>query len=226
VKLCDVAPDGTSFLVTKGVLNLTHRAGHDRPTPLVPGRVYEVTVPLLAIAYRFLPGHRSRLMIAAADFMNAWPTPTLHTLTLYTGGDRASHVEWPVAGPCDLTLREPEFLPSDVPPLPPDQIPTPDYSVTRDFIRQTMTVTIRTQSGISTNQSSYTVSINRPAEAVVRSEYEYPMERSGMAILVRAQCVTRSDAQAFHHVTDVEATVNGRVHWSKSWTVSVPRVGC
>src|SRR5262245_7311661 len=36
VKLCDVAPDGTSNLVTKGLLNLTHRNGHERPEPLVP----------------------------------------------------------------------------------------------------------------------------------------------------------------------------------------------
>ena len=32
--------------------------------------------------------------------------------------------------------------------------------------------------------------------------------------------------QAFHHLTAVEVTVNGRPHWSKSWAVSVPRVGC
>src|SRR5262249_47012495 len=38
VKLCDVAPDGTSALVTKGLLNLTHRDSHERPEPLVPGR--------------------------------------------------------------------------------------------------------------------------------------------------------------------------------------------
>ena len=77
-------------------------------------------------------------------------------------------------------------------------------------------------------QSFYDLLFNqcRPAEAVVRAEYEYPMERAGMAILVRAQCVTRSDEQSFHHLTDVEITVNGRHHWGKSWSVSVPRVGC
>src|SRR5262249_54340037 len=53
VKLCDVAPDGTSVLVTKGVLNLTHRHSHTKPEPLVPGKVFEVRVPLQAMAYRF-----------------------------------------------------------------------------------------------------------------------------------------------------------------------------
>ncbi len=78
VKLCDVAPDGTSVLVTKGVLNLTHRDSHERPEPLVPGKVYAVQVPLQAVAYRFRPGHRLRVMVACADFQNAWPTPMSH----------------------------------------------------------------------------------------------------------------------------------------------------
>ena len=38
VRLCDVAPDGSSLLVTRGLLNLTHREGHDATAPLEPGR--------------------------------------------------------------------------------------------------------------------------------------------------------------------------------------------
>ena len=36
-RLCDVAPDGSSSLIARGLLNLTHREGHDRVVPLVPG---------------------------------------------------------------------------------------------------------------------------------------------------------------------------------------------
>ena len=38
VRLCEVLPGGASLLVTRGQLNLTHREGHDRIVPLVPGR--------------------------------------------------------------------------------------------------------------------------------------------------------------------------------------------
>ena len=38
VRLCEVLPGGASLLVTRGQLNLTHREGHDRVVPLVPGR--------------------------------------------------------------------------------------------------------------------------------------------------------------------------------------------
>src|SRR5262249_55273626 len=93
------APDGTSALVTKGLLNLTHRDSHERPEPLVPGRVYEVRVPLLAAASRFRPGHRLRLMIACADFQNAWPTPLPHTLTVHHGPARGAAPPPPPAPP-------------------------------------------------------------------------------------------------------------------------------
>ena len=38
VRLCDVAPDGSSTLVTRGVLNLTHRESHETPNPSSPAR--------------------------------------------------------------------------------------------------------------------------------------------------------------------------------------------
>ena len=89
-----------------------------------------------------------------------------------------------------------------------------------------MSVSIRTLSGIGVNSSHFTVHVDRPAEAVVRSEFEYPLDRPGLSIRARSQCITRSDAKAFHHLTQVEITVNGRPYWSKSWSLSVPRVGC
>ena len=41
VRLCDVAPDGASRLVSWGLLNLTHRNGHEHPEPLEPGKIYQ-----------------------------------------------------------------------------------------------------------------------------------------------------------------------------------------
>ena len=58
VRLTDVAPDGTSAQVSAGILNLTHRHSDEHPEPLVPGRVEEVRVPLRALGYRWLAGHR------------------------------------------------------------------------------------------------------------------------------------------------------------------------
>jgi hypothetical protein len=45
-KLCDVFPDGTSALVARGFLNLTHRCSHAEPAPLEPGNTEPVELEL------------------------------------------------------------------------------------------------------------------------------------------------------------------------------------
>ena len=60
VRLCDVAPDGSSALIARGVLNLTHRDGHDRVVPLVPGEPVSVRVPMQSTAYAIPAGHGLR----------------------------------------------------------------------------------------------------------------------------------------------------------------------
>ncbi|MEJ2089673.1 MAG: CocE/NonD family hydrolase, partial [Gammaproteobacteria bacterium] len=64
VRLCEILPDGTSALVTYGVLNLTHRDSHRLVEPLEPGRRYSVQVRLNEVAHRFSEGHALRLGIS------------------------------------------------------------------------------------------------------------------------------------------------------------------
>ena len=45
-RLNDVQPDGTSTLVTYGLLNLTHRESHDQPEALDPGTFQQVRLQL------------------------------------------------------------------------------------------------------------------------------------------------------------------------------------
>jgi predicted acyl esterase len=70
VRLCDVAPDGSSLLVTRGVLNLTHG---------------ERRVRLDAIAQRVPAGHRLRIGISTNYWPWVWPSPEPVTLTLHGG---------------------------------------------------------------------------------------------------------------------------------------------
>ena len=99
VRLLDVAPDSTSYLISRGYLNGTHRTSHSNPEALVPGEVYEIAVELMCTAYKFEPDHRIRVVVTNADFPVLWPSPYLMTTTLYTGGDRPSHLELPTLPP-------------------------------------------------------------------------------------------------------------------------------
>lgn len=222
VKLCDIAPDGTRVLITKGLLNLTHRNGHAKPAPLEPDKVYRVRIPLQATAYRLQAGHRLRLMIAPADFQNVWPSPEPHTLTIHHGGENSSTLELPWVGPS--ALPAPDFRPSDFTSTLPSRTTAPKFGIEHDLIAQTTSVRINAAAGAGGNRSVYTVSLERPAEAVVESEFELPYERKGFSFVVKSKCTTRSDAREFHHETTIDITFNGQPHWSKSWKTSVPRV--
>jgi len=72
VRLCDLAPDGTSARVTYGLLDLGEDAGRRR-----------ARIQLEAIAHSFPPGHRIRLAISTAYWPIAWPSPSPVTLTLH-----------------------------------------------------------------------------------------------------------------------------------------------
>src|SRR6266508_6465887 len=85
-KLCDVFPDGTSALVTRGLLNLAHRESRERPSPLEPGTPYRAELELEVTSWVFEPGHRIRLDLAGSDWPNAWPPPAAATLTFERGG--------------------------------------------------------------------------------------------------------------------------------------------
>ena len=45
-RLCDVYPDGTSALMTYGVLNLSHRDSHEHPQPCPVNKPFRVRLKL------------------------------------------------------------------------------------------------------------------------------------------------------------------------------------
>ncbi|MSO77262.1 MAG: CocE/NonD family hydrolase [Alphaproteobacteria bacterium] len=94
VRLCDVAPDGSSARIAYGALNLTRREGLANPMPLTPGERYNVAVPLYPCGYRVAAGHRLRVALSTAYWPVIWPAPEPVSLTLYGG-----RIELPVRAP-------------------------------------------------------------------------------------------------------------------------------
>jgi putative CocE/NonD family hydrolase len=104
VRLCDVAPDGTSLRVSYGVLNLAHRNGHEQPEPLVPGESLQIKVQLNDIAHAFPKGHHVRVAVSTAYWPIVWPSSSIPRLHIMSG---ASVLTLPVRKPraADATLR-------------------------------------------------------------------------------------------------------------------------
>ena len=111
VRLSDVAPDGTSALVSAGVLNLTHRRSHADPEPLRPGVVEQVEIPLRTAGYRWLAGHRLRVALASSLWPVLWPSPHPATIRVHRGPATPSRLVLPVVPPAgaDGDLPVPAF---------------------------------------------------------------------------------------------------------------------
>ena len=84
-RLCELAPDGASTLVTRGQLNLAHCESHEHPSPLVPGEPVLVTFDLDACGHRFAAGNRIRIGLSPTYWPFAWPSPEPVTLTVECG---------------------------------------------------------------------------------------------------------------------------------------------
>ena len=95
VRLCDLWPDGSSTLITRGILNLSQRNGKSNPEAMIPGKVVEVMVELNHTAYVVPKGHKLRLAVSTSYWPIAWPAPTNTCLTIYSG---LSLLKLPVLG--------------------------------------------------------------------------------------------------------------------------------
>ncbi len=68
VRLCDVYPDGKSYLIAEGMLRLRHRRSFEQAEPLVPGRVEEVEVDCWSTSIVFNRGHRLRVSVTSSNY--------------------------------------------------------------------------------------------------------------------------------------------------------------
>jgi putative CocE/NonD family hydrolase len=82
-RLCDIQPDGSSTLITMGMLNLTHVKSHEFPERILVNTPLTGSVALDQAAYRLPIGHKLRLSISSAYWPFLWPSPETVTVTLH-----------------------------------------------------------------------------------------------------------------------------------------------
>lgn len=107
VRLTEVTPEGRSWLVTYGLLNLTHRSSHAAPEPLEVGQDYQIDIDMALVAHRFKPGNRLRIAISEGLWPLVWPSPEIATLTLQP---EKSWIDLPILNEGEVA-REPLGIP-------------------------------------------------------------------------------------------------------------------
>src|SRR5262249_3581206 len=215
VRLCEVGEDGTSVLVTKGILNLTRRHGMDRPEPLTPGEAVPINMELEATAWRFRKGHRMRLSINGSDFPNVRPTPCRGPVAIHGGPGAQAALRLPL-------WREPapspvEFLPSEsaVAPTGSGGDPPP-WRVVQDVLEDRLRF-------LMASGNEFAVSNRDPAFACTRAKTVSTAAWDGFTARAEAHASLVSDEQAFHLTLTLNVTVNEAPHFQRQWHQSVAR---
>jgi len=68
VRLCDVYPDGKSYLMADGILRLRHRNSLEESEPLPPGEIVQANVDCWSTSIIFNRSHRVRVTVTSSNF--------------------------------------------------------------------------------------------------------------------------------------------------------------
>ncbi|TNF59367.1 MAG: CocE/NonD family hydrolase [Rhodobacteraceae bacterium] len=229
VRLNHVHPDGASTRITWGVLNLSHRDGHDRPAPLTPGQAVTIRLALDHIAYRVPKGHRLRVALSNAYWPMIWPAPQAGRLVVTEGRlDLPCHDG---AGPARV------FPPPDA--AEPWQIETlrPDAHVRRTEIDQVtgrVSLVIEDDFGKRRDldhgliagavaREVWSIHPDDPLSAEGRCHWTEEVERDGMALRTETRCRMWSDETTFFLSATLEAYENDALIFEKRHETDIPR---
>ncbi len=251
VRLSDVAPDGTTTLVTGAGLNGAQRLSARDPQPLVPGQEYLLCVDLHLTSWVFPPGHRVHVAIPNAMWPMVWPTPYSMTTSLRLGGADGSRIDLPVV-PDKSALPIPRFaVPEAAAAAPaghgdaaaPDvgsdasslnvssNVPGLGWQVSRDPARLQASVTWRGGDTLHFSWGEeevrelmqYHADDGHPELSSVHGEAQTSVRLRNRELLWRAVIDTRSDAENFYVDVRRELLENGKPIRSRAWQATIPR---
>ncbi len=235
-RLCAVAPDGTSTLVTRSALNLTHRESHEEPSMLEPGRRYSIAFELNVVGQAIAAGHRLRLALSTTYWPWLWPSAQDVELTVFTGAGSALELPVRSVSPADAGLRPFE---------PPDQAPAlrreilalaPAHrTIERDPARGTIVLESDPE-GTGTiwladadlevswgYLDRFSIREDDPLSASVRCDRSYELARGAWRVRVETTSTMTSDAHSFHVDDRLEAFEGSHRVFVRTWSRSFPR---
>jgi predicted acyl esterase len=211
VRLCDVHPSGESLRVSYGVLNLTHRDGHESPAPLEVGERYRVRIQLNDAGSVFPAGHKVRLALSTAYWPLIWPSPEKATL-LISGGT------------LDLPVRPPENTDALLSPLPDPESATPEKPtiIRRGDMRIERIDRIGLELGTQ-NKSYLHVEEDDPLSAMADLRRTWTMSRDAWQIRIETQMRLSCTRDVFLLQASLRACEGANEVCHREWDRSIPR---
>jgi hypothetical protein len=211
VRLCDVHPSGESQRLSYGVLNLTHREGHEQPKPLTTGKRYRVHIKLSDAGGIIPAGHKVRLAISTAYWPMIWPSPHRATVTIFAGA-----LDLPVRPPnaADAKLS-PFAAPETAPPEKPTIIRQGDPRIERI---DRLGLELGAQ-----GKSQFHIDDNDPLSAVVELRRTQTMSREVWQIRVETLMRLSCTVDTFRLQGDLRAFEGAEQVCHRNWDSLIPR---
>lgn len=240
VRLNEVAPTGASTRLSYGLLNLTHRDGHEQPVALVPGERVRVKVRLNDVGVTLTPGNRLRIAVSTAYWPIAWPGPERATLTLWSG---VSQLMLPVRPPSPLDASLLPFPdPEECPGVEHEPLrPVPFKRVTEhDLVTNERVYTLTSDGGeFGDHSHAYIEAIDMtlgysmtkrhrirptdPLSACTEFVQWIELEREGWKVRIDCATCTKAAPEHFRFTATVSATQNGELVFERQWDEAISR---
>ncbi len=244
VTLSDVAPDGVTTFVTGAGLAGAQRESMRNPTPLTPGKLYDVCIDLHLMSWVFPAGHRVHVAVSNAMWPMIWPTPYAMTTSLELGGEHGSRIDLPVV-PDKSTLPVPVLRDPDVPGTRPAGAPSTDemnlssdvpglaWTVSRDPAKRQGTVEWHGGSIDDYPWGSeevrehivYRANDMHPQTSSAQTESEMIVRLKARTLVWRTMLDCHSDERNFYLEVTRELSENGKVIRNRKWQSTVTRDG-
>ncbi|MEP7045287.1 MAG: CocE/NonD family hydrolase C-terminal non-catalytic domain-containing protein, partial [Ilumatobacteraceae bacterium] len=221
LKLNDVWPDGTSALVARGFLNLTHRV--DPPAVLVPGQPYEIEVELEATSWVFAVGHSIRLSVAGNDWPNTWVPPAPVTLTI-----KSLQMQLPVLPPGGAGI--PEFAAVE-PPSPPE-VNDLTWSSSHDALTRLTRVETKYGGPYDARHGGHvkdhyegqvSVVVTDPSLASASGTVRFEIEWPEASVVVESNMIVASNLDEYWVDIELNAFESGELVGERRWSRRFPR---
>jgi putative CocE/NonD family hydrolase len=235
-RLCEVAPEGASTLISYGVFNLTRRKGFDKSEPMRPGEPTTVSFPLNDLGQRIAKGARLRLALSTNYWPILWPSPEATTITVFPADCR---IDLPVYVPRPDARATAQFPPPEAArnvPFTQLRAGRRERSLEEDATTGRTTVTIHRDLGAHRLEADGLefdgAAVERfiqvegdPLSAEADIEWRYAMRRGRWEISTLTRTRLTGTKDTFHlHVT-LDAFEGDRRIFTRALSRDLPRVG-
>jgi predicted acyl esterase len=228
VKLCDVAPDGRSNLITSGWLDVDRSKRYPSTWGEVSDDGSTVHLNLIPTAYLVRAGHRLRVFVSGSDFPLLLPSRGPGQITVAWGKEPLSLVRLPIRPP-RKEARKPAFLtPVETAPVP---TRAPIYRIEQNPVEGTVTVRFESSQSFGIDGGEGRATVSRADRCSVTASERQPSEPSAHAESEACwesqnEKVEVCTVMAFRPVgleLSVNITLNGAPYWGKVWSRHWPQ---